>query len=112
MRRDRIDKTGRVTLPYLARLFHIGVGRAHAGARVTLLVEDLDVRVVSEHGNPTKDYEGRARRWNLSRMSRDSCPGAPRDVSRHNTSALGGIRTHNLLIRSQMLYPLSYERLI
>jgi hypothetical protein len=24
--------------------------------------------------------------------------------------ALGGIRTHNLLIRSQMLYPLSYER--
>src|SRR5215208_5376288 len=26
-------------------------------------------------------------------------------------SALGGIRTPNLLIRSQMLYPLSYERL-
>ena len=24
--------------------------------------------------------------------------------------ALGGIRTPNLLIRSQMLYPLSYER--
>ncbi len=26
-------------------------------------------------------------------------------------SALGGIRTPNLLIRSQMLYPLSYERM-
>ncbi len=26
-------------------------------------------------------------------------------------SALGGIRTPNLLIRSQMLYPLSYERI-
>ncbi len=26
------------------------------------------------------------------------------------TSALGGTRTPNLLIRSQMLYPLSYER--
>ena len=25
--------------------------------------------------------------------------------------ALGGIRTPNLLIRSQMLYPLSYERM-
>jgi hypothetical protein len=25
-------------------------------------------------------------------------------------SALGGIRTPNLLIRSQMLYPLGYER--
>ena len=31
---------------------------------------------------------------------------APRD----SASALGGIRTPNLLIRSQMLYPLSYER--
>src|SRR6476659_9009297 len=28
----------------------------------------------------------------------------------HWSSALGGIRTPNLLIRSQMLYPLSYER--
>ena len=28
----------------------------------------------------------------------------------HLLSALGGIRTPNLLIRSQMLYPLSYER--
>ena len=27
-----------------------------------------------------------------------------------NVSALGGTRTPNLLIRSQMLYPLSYER--
>jgi hypothetical protein len=26
------------------------------------------------------------------------------------TGALGGTRTPNLLIRSQMLYPLSYER--
>jgi hypothetical protein len=28
-----------------------------------------------------------------------------------NGGALGGTRTPNLLIRSQMLYPLSYERL-
>ena len=27
-----------------------------------------------------------------------------------DAGALGGIRTPNLLIRSQMLYPLSYER--
>ena len=27
-----------------------------------------------------------------------------------NAGALGGTRTPNLLIRSQMLYPLSYER--
>ena len=70
MRRDRIDKTGCVTLRYRTRLFHIGLGRAYAGARVTLLVKDLDVRVVSEDGellrhltlDPTKDYQGRGRR--------------------------------------------------
>jgi len=31
---------------------------------------------------------------------------------RFAAGALGGIRTPNLLIRSQMLYPLSYERLV
>ena len=30
--------------------------------------------------------------------------------SQVRVGALGGIRTPNLLIRSQMLYPLSYER--
>jgi transposase InsO family protein len=70
VRRDRIDTTGCVTLRYRTRLFHIGIGRAHAGARVTLLVNDLDVRVVGEDGellrhltlDPTKDYQGRGRR--------------------------------------------------
>ena len=34
------------------------------------------------------------------------------DVPTHHTGALEGIRTPNLLIRSQMLYPLSYKRLL
>jgi transposase InsO family protein len=50
VRRDRIDRGGRVTLRYRSRLFHIGIGRAHAGDRVLLLVNDLDVRVIAEHG--------------------------------------------------------------
>ncbi len=32
------------------------------------------------------------------------------DYATHHISALGGTRTPNLLIRSQMLYPLSYKR--
>ena len=36
-------------------------------------------------------------------------PLEPRNLNRL-AGALGGIRTPNLLIRSQMLYPLSYER--
>ena len=65
LRRDRIDKGGRVTLRYRSKLLHIGVGRAHAGTRVLLLVNDLDVRVITEDGellrhltiDPTKDYQ-------------------------------------------------------
>ena len=34
------------------------------------------------------------------------------DSNQTRQSALEGIRTPNLLIRSQMLYPLSYERMI
>jgi len=65
VRRDRVDKTGKVTLRYRSRLLHIGVGRPHAGTRVLLLVADLDVRVVSDDGellrhltiDPTKTYQ-------------------------------------------------------
>jgi transposase InsO family protein len=67
VRRDRIDKTGKVTLRYRSRLLHIGVGRGHAGTRVLLLVADLDVRVVTEDGellrhltiDPTRTYQAR-----------------------------------------------------
>ncbi len=69
MRRDRIDTGGRVSLRYRSKLHHIGVGRAHAGVRVLLLVKDLDVRIVTEDGellrhltlDPTRDYQPRGR---------------------------------------------------
>ena len=65
VRRDRIDKNGKVTLRHRSRLHHIGVGHAHKGRRVILLVDDLDVRVVSEDGellrhltlDPSRDYQ-------------------------------------------------------
>lgn len=43
---DQIDKTGSVTLRHDSRLNHIGIGRAHAGTRVLMLIHDLDIRVV------------------------------------------------------------------
>jgi hypothetical protein len=69
VRRDRIDKAGCVTLRYRSKLRHIGIGRAHAGTRVLLLVNDLDVRVITESGellhqltiDPTKNYQPRPR---------------------------------------------------
>ena len=65
VRKDRVDKTGRVTLRHRSRLLHIAVGRAHKGRAVTILVADLDVRVVDEHGevirqltlDPNRDYQ-------------------------------------------------------
>lgn len=65
VRRDRIDKNGKVTLRHRSRLHHIGVGHAHKGKRVILLVDDLDVRVVSKDGellrhltlDPSRDYQ-------------------------------------------------------
>jgi transposase InsO family protein len=65
LRRDRLDKAGKVSVRYQSRLRHIGVGRAYAGARVLLLVAERDVRVLTEHGellgtctiDPAKGYQ-------------------------------------------------------
>src|ERR671910_320488 len=69
VRRDRLDKTGCVTLRYRSKLRHIGIGRAHAGTRVLLLVADHNVRIITQDGellrqltiDPTKDYQTRGR---------------------------------------------------
>ena len=47
VRHDRIDKAGSVTLRHNSRLHHIGVGRTHAGTCVTLLIQDLQVRIIN-----------------------------------------------------------------
>ena len=66
VRHDRIDKTGSVTLRHNSRLHHIGIGRAHKHTPVTLLVADLDIRVVATQTgellrhltlDPTRDYQ-------------------------------------------------------
>jgi transposase InsO family protein len=65
VRTDKVDKVGRVTLRHDSKLLHLGIGRAHKGRRVILLVADLDVRVVSPAGeligtfliDPERDYQ-------------------------------------------------------
>ena len=51
VRNDKVDKTGRVTLRYDSRLHHIGLGRAHKGRQVKLLVADGNIRVNDLHGD-------------------------------------------------------------
>jgi Integrase core domain len=69
VRRDRIDKSGRITLRYRTRLHHIGVGKAHRGKRVIVLVDGVDIKVLSTSGellrrltlDPSRDYQPHGR---------------------------------------------------
>jgi hypothetical protein len=66
IRHDKVDATGKVTLRYLGRLFHLGIGRAYKGRRVVLMVAGPQVRLLDEEHqlireltiDPTKKYQG------------------------------------------------------
>jgi len=63
VRKDKVDRFGRVTLRYLGRLHHIGLGLVYKNRPVRLLVAGAHVRVVTEEGSllreltldPTRD---------------------------------------------------------
>jgi transposase InsO family protein len=68
VRTDRLDQSGTVTLRHNSRLHHIGIGRRLAGTRITVLVDDLHVRVIDHDTgellrelilDPTRDYQPR-----------------------------------------------------
>lgn len=68
VRRDRVDTTGALSLRLGGRLHHIGVGRTHAGTRVTMLIQDLNIRIINAATgelirqltlDPTRDYQPR-----------------------------------------------------
>jgi hypothetical protein len=70
VREDRVDQTGKVSLRHMSRLHHIGLGRAHKGRQVKLLIADQSIRVITLEGellreltlDPSRDYQplGRA----------------------------------------------------
>jgi transposase InsO family protein len=65
VRKDKVDRFGRVTLRYLGRLRHIGLGMAYKDRSIRLLVAGDHVRVVTDEGtllreltlDPTRDYQ-------------------------------------------------------
>ena len=70
VRHDRVDKSGKITLRYQGRLYHIGIGRTHARTHVIVLVQDLDIRIVNAATgellrdlvlDPSKRYQGTGR---------------------------------------------------
>jgi transposase InsO family protein len=66
LRRDRIDKAGKITLRYQGQLYSIGVGRTHTATHVLVLVQNLDIRIINAATgelirelvlDPTKRYQ-------------------------------------------------------
>ena len=65
VRQDTVDKCGKVSLRYESRLYKIGVGRAHKGRAVRLLIADQQIRVIDTNGqlireltlDPRRNYQ-------------------------------------------------------
>jgi hypothetical protein len=87
VRHDKVDRWGAVTLRHNSRLHHIGLGARLAGIPVTLLVDDLHIRVIHRHTgqpirdlilDPTRDYQPRGIPPGPPKRS----PATPRPASR------------------------------
>ena len=85
VRNDIIDADGKVTLRHAGKLYHIGVGRAHARTRVLLLVQDLHIRIIGAATgellreltlDPTRNYQPTGR-------PPGPPPGTPRPPRKH-----------------------------
>jgi hypothetical protein len=70
VRHDKIDRWGAVTVRSNSRLHHIGLGARLAGTPISLLIDDLHIRVMHRHTDelirelildPTRDYQRRGR---------------------------------------------------
>jgi transposase InsO family protein len=68
VRHDKVDQAGTVTLRHNSRLHHIGLGRGLTGTRVTLLLDDLHIRIIDRHTgelireltlDPTRNFQPR-----------------------------------------------------
>jgi transposase InsO family protein len=68
VRHDKIDAAGVITIRHNSRLHHIGLSKHLRGTKVTVLIDDLDIRVLDRHTgtlirklilDPTRDYQPR-----------------------------------------------------
>jgi hypothetical protein len=81
VRRDKVDRFGKLTLRYLGRLRHIPVGVEHKNRKVRLFVAGADVRIVTEDGellraltiDPTRNYQPLGGRWPAHNVVQQAC---------------------------------------
>lgn len=76
IRHDTVDNCGKLTLRYASRLHHLGIGTAHAGTKVLILITTTTINVLaipnyqliaSHHIDPDRNYwrnqQKRPGRW-------------------------------------------------
>lgn len=65
VRQDTVDQHGKVSVRYMSKLYKIGLGRAHKGRTIKLLIADQQIRVIDLNGqlireltlDPTRKYQ-------------------------------------------------------
>jgi transposase InsO family protein len=71
VRKDRVDRDGKLTLRHASRLHHIGIGRHWAHTPVLMLIRDHNVRIITEDTgelvrelvlDPSRDYQPQTKR--------------------------------------------------
>ncbi len=48
VRFDHVDRFGKLSLRRTGSMHHLGIGRAHAGKAVTILVDEVEVMVIDQ----------------------------------------------------------------
>jgi transposase InsO family protein len=96
VRHDKIDTGGSVTVRHNSRLHHIGLGARLAGTPVTLLIDNLHIRVIDRHTSqlirelildPTKDYQPRGLPPGPPKQTATTPPPASRSRPKRATAA-------------------------
>jgi transposase InsO family protein len=99
VRHDKIDRWGAVTLRHNSRLHHIGLGARLAGTPISLLIDDLHIRVIHRHTgalirelilDPTRDYQPRGLPPGPPKQTAATPPPASR--SRPNRATAAGVK--------------------
>jgi Integrase core domain len=100
VRTDRIDSGGSVTMRHNSRLHHIGLGARLAGTPITLLIDDLHIRVIHRHTgdlireltlDPTRDYQPRG--LPSGPPKRSAATPRPASRSRPDAPPAAGVKT-------------------
>ena len=114
VRQDKVDETGKVSLRYHSRLYKIGLGRAHKGRTIKLLVADQQH---PRHRPPRTTHPRAHARPNPQLPTPHTtlnCPQSPdtcvQHVPRHNIKRMKGFEPSTFAMARRRSSQLSYIR--